>query len=41
MIFSINDTELELYIDNELIIATDSEFQLESNNAYECNLQGL
>lgn len=41
LIFSINDTEMELYIDNELIIAADSEFQLEINNTYECKLQGL
>lgn len=40
LILSINDTELELYIDNELIIATDSEIQLENNNTYEFYLQG-
>lgn len=39
LIFSINDTELELYIDIELIIAAYSEFQLENNNTYECKLQ--
>lgn len=40
LIFSINDTELELYIDNELISTTYSDFKLESNYTYECNLQG-
>lgn len=40
LILGINDTELELYIDNELIIKTYFEFQLENNNTYECNLQG-
>lgn len=40
LIFSINDTELKLFIDNELISKTDSDFQFEVNNTYECTLQG-